>query len=48
MTQEQAKEILSQALDQAIKKGAYSLQDASLIIQALTILFPAEKAAKAE
>lgn len=40
MTQEQAIEILNQGLDQAFKKGVYSLQDAAYLVQALTVLFP--------
>ena len=39
MTPEQAKEILNQALDQAFKKGVYSIADASMILQSLNILF---------
>lgn len=38
MTEEQAKEILNQALDQAFRKGVYSLQDAGLVVQALNVL----------
>jgi hypothetical protein len=40
MNQEQAIEILNQALDQAFKKGVYSLQDAALIVQSLAVLYP--------
>jgi hypothetical protein len=40
MTQEQAIEILNQALDQGFKKGVYSLQDAAYLVQALAVLFP--------
>lgn len=40
MTQEQAIQILNQALDQGFKKGAYSLQDAAFVVQALSVLFP--------
>jgi len=40
MTQEQAVQILNQALDQGFKKGAYSLQDAAFLVQALAVLFP--------
>jgi hypothetical protein len=40
MNQEQAIEILNQALDQGFKKGAYSLQDAAYVVQALSVLFP--------
>lgn len=43
MTQEQALQILNQALDQGFKKGAYSLQDAAFVIQALSVLFPANQ-----
>jgi hypothetical protein len=42
MTKEQALEILNQALDQAFKKGAYSLADAGFITKALETLFPQE------
>ena len=40
MTEEQAIEILNQALDQGFKKGVYTLQDAAFIVQALAVLFP--------
>jgi len=40
MTQEQAIQVLNQALDQGFKKGAYSLQDAAFLVQALAVLFP--------
>jgi hypothetical protein len=40
MNQEQAIQILNQALDQGFKKGAYSLQDAAYLVQALAVLFP--------
>ena len=40
MTQEQAIQILNQALDQGFKAGAYSLQDAAFLVQALATLFP--------
>lgn len=40
MTQEQAIQVLNQALDQGFKKGAYSLQDAAYLVQALAVLFP--------
>lgn len=40
MTEEQAIEILNQALDQGFKKGVYSLQDAAFVVQALAVLFP--------
>jgi hypothetical protein len=40
MTEEQAIEVLNQALDQGFKKGVYSLQDAAFIVQALAVLFP--------
>lgn len=43
MTEEQAKEVLNQALDQAFKKGVYSLQDASLILAALKVLFSVQQ-----
>ena len=40
MTQQEAIQILNQALDQGFKKGAYSLQDATFVVQALAVLFP--------
>jgi hypothetical protein len=40
MNQEQAIQILNQALDQGFKAGAYSLQDAAFLVQALAVLFP--------
>lgn len=40
MSKEQAIEVLMQALDQAVKKGAYSLQDTAFINKALETLFP--------
>lgn len=43
MNQQQAIEILNQALDQGFKKGAYSLQDAAFLVQALGVLFPAQQ-----
>lgn len=43
MTQEQAIQILNQALDQGFKKGAYSLQDAAFVVQALAVLFPPQQ-----
>jgi hypothetical protein len=42
MNKEQALAILTQSLDQAFKKGAYSLQDAGFITKALETLFPQE------
>ena len=38
--QQEAIEVLNQALDQGFKKGVYSLQDAAFVVQALAILFP--------
>lgn len=43
MKEEEAKQILNSALDKAMQKGTYSLQDAALIVQALAVLFPLEK-----
>jgi hypothetical protein len=40
MTQQEAIQVLNQALDQGFKKGAYSLQDAAFVVQALSVLFP--------
>lgn len=45
MTQEQAIQVLNQALDQGFKKGAYSLQDAAFLVQALGVLFPPAQSA---
>jgi hypothetical protein len=42
MTEEQAIEILNQALDQGFKKGVYTLQDAAFIVQAFAVLFPSK------
>jgi len=39
MIPEQAKEVLNQALDQAFKKGVYSMADAALLLQSLNVLF---------
>ncbi len=40
MNQEQAIDLLKQAIDQGFKKGVYSLNDAAFIVQALAVLFP--------
>ena len=40
MTEEQAIDLLKQAIDQGFKKGVYSLQDAAFIVQALAVLYP--------
>lgn len=42
MTKEQAIEIINQALNQGFKAGVYSIKDAEFIVQALSILYPAE------
>ena len=39
MKSEDAKQVVEQALNQAFLKGAFSLQDAAVITQALGILF---------
>ena len=39
MNPEQAKQVVEQALNQAFLKGAFSLQDAAMITQALGVLF---------
>ena len=39
MSPEQAKQVVEQALNQAFLKGAFSLQDAAMITQALGVLF---------
>lgn len=38
MTQEEAKKIIESALDRAVQKGVYSLQDMSFVIQALNVI----------
>jgi hypothetical protein len=38
MTKEQAKEILEQAINAALMKGIYSLQDIRVILDALSIV----------
>lgn len=38
MTQEEAKKIIEAALDKAVQKGVYSLQDMSFVIQALNVI----------
>jgi hypothetical protein len=43
MNQEQAIQVLNQALDQGFKAGAYSLQDAAYLVQALAVLFPPQQ-----
>lgn len=43
MNSEDAKQILNSALDKAMQKGVYSLQEAAFIIEALGVLFPPEK-----
>ena len=43
MKEEEAKQLLNSALDKAMQKGVYSLQDAAFIVQALAVLFPSEK-----
>jgi hypothetical protein len=42
MNPEEAKLIIDSALDKAIQKGVYSLQDVVLIVQALAVFFPSE------
>ena len=39
MKPEDAKQVVEQALNQAFLKGAFSLQDAAVITQALVVLF---------
>ena len=39
MKTEEAKQVVEQALNQAFLKGAFSLQDAAMITQALSVLF---------
>lgn len=39
MKTEDAKQVVEQALNQAFLKGAFSLQDAAMITQALGVLF---------
>ena len=38
MTKEQAKEILEQAINAALVKGIYSLQDIKVILEAMSIV----------
>lgn len=42
MTQEEAKQIIESALDKAVQKGVYSLQDMAFIIQALNVIHAPE------
>lgn len=42
MTQEEAKKIIEAALDKAVQKGVYSLQDMSYIFQALNAFMTVE------
>lgn len=46
MNQEEAKLIIDSALDKAIQKGVYSLQDVIFIVQALSVFFPSEDTEK--
>ena len=39
MKESEAKQVIEQALNQAFLKGAFSLQDAAMITQALGVLF---------
>ena len=39
MKESDAKQVIEQALNQAFLKGAFSLQDAAMITQALRVLF---------
>ena len=39
MKESDAKQVIEQALNQAFLKGAFSLQDAAMITQALGVLF---------
>jgi len=40
MTPEEATKVIEQALNQGFTKGAYSLQDAVVIVEALIVLNP--------
>lgn len=46
MTPEEANQIIKQALNQAFLKGAYTLQDASVITEALKVLFEQQQEEK--
>jgi hypothetical protein len=39
MKPEEAKQVIEQAVNQAFLKGAFSLQDAAMITEALKVLF---------
>ena len=39
MKTEDAKQVIEQALNQAFLKGAFSLQDATMITEALSVIF---------
>ena len=39
MKTEDAKQVIEQALNQAFLKGAFSLQDAAMITEALSVIF---------
>jgi len=39
MTQEEAKQVIESALDKAVQKGVYSLQDMAFIMQALNVIY---------
>jgi len=43
MTKEQAIEVINQALNQGFKAGIYSLQDATFIVEALSVISSTEK-----
>lgn len=43
MTQEEAKKIIESALDKAVQKGVYSLQDMAYIVQALSVIYTPEE-----
>lgn len=43
MSSEDAKTIIQSALDKAMQKGVYTLQDSVYIVEALTVIFPSEE-----
>lgn len=43
MKKEEAKAIIESALDKAMQRGVYTLQDAVIILQSLTTIFEQEE-----
>ena len=48
MSYEEALKIIQQALNQGFKNGAYSLEDAAFIVQALTVITTSKQNTKTE